>query len=90
MQKTCGNPWCKQSFEITDDDLEFYQKISPIFGDKKELIPPPTLCPDCRMQRRLAWRNERNLHRRTCGLCGKGTISSFAPESPYTVYCNNC
>jgi hypothetical protein len=32
----------------------------------KHQIPPPTLCPDCRQQRRLSFRNERNLYKRKC------------------------
>jgi len=90
MQQTCKNSWCKQPFEVTDSDLKFYEEISPVFAGKKELIPPPTLCPECRMQRRQTFRNEHSLHRRVCDLCKKTTISSFAPESPYTVYCTDC
>ncbi|OIO54498.1 hypothetical protein AUJ46_03010 [Candidatus Peregrinibacteria bacterium CG1_02_54_53] len=90
MKKTCNNPWCKQPFEVTDSDLKFFDSVSPVFAEKKERIPPPTLCPECRMQRRQSWRNEHSLHRRVCDLCKKTTISSFAPESLYTVYCTNC
>ena len=36
------------------------------------------------------FRNERNLYWRTCDLCGKRMISMFAPDKPYTVYCNPC
>gem|GEM_PF-1053281 len=28
--KTCKN--CKAKFEITDNDLEFYEKVSPVFS----------------------------------------------------------
>ncbi|MDD4287304.1 MAG: hypothetical protein PHO20_05765 [Candidatus Peribacteraceae bacterium] len=87
---TCRNLWCKQPFEITDDDLSFYEKISPVFNGKRELIPPPLLCPECRLQRRQAFRNEHCLSKRTCDLCGKLTISSFASESPFPVYCSDC
>lgn len=90
MLKTCTNPWCLQPFDITDSDLQFYEKVSPIFKRKKELIPPPTQCPDCRLQRRLAWRNERHLHKGVCGLCKQAMISAFPPDSGYTVYCPDC
>lgn len=53
--KTCQN--CQKPFVIEPDDFLFYEKMQ---------IPPPTFCPDCRLQRRLAWRNERMLYRRTC------------------------
>lgn len=49
-------------------------------------VPEPTLCPDCRMQRRMAVRNERNLYKRICDLTGKSIISCYSPEKPFTVY----
>ena len=88
MQRTCAN--CGSSFEVTNDDLKFYDKVSPVFNDKKELIPPPTLCPECRQQRRLTYRNERKLHRIACGSCGKETVSLYHAQSPYKVYCTEC
>ncbi len=88
MQRTCRNPWCAQPFTVTDDNLAFYDKVSPIFNGKKELIPPPTFCPECRMRRRLAWRNERTLHRRTESRTGKPILSIHHPDNPYPVYEN--
>ncbi len=90
MQQICKNPWCKQSFEVTRDDLEFYEKVSPVFAGKKELIPPPLLCPACRDQLRYAFRNERHLYRRPCALCGQLTMSIYAPENPYQILCHSC
>lgn len=88
MQKTCKQ--CGSSFEITQDDLDFYDKVSPVFNGKKELIPPPTKCPECRDRLRYTFRNERHLFRRPCGLCRKEMVSMIAPEKPYTVYCPEC
>lgn len=82
--KTC--PHCSASFEITDKDLEFYEKVSPKFGDKKYSIPTPKLCPDCRQQRRLSFRNERKLYKRKCNATGKDIISIYSPDKPYKVY----
>ncbi len=84
MQKTCKH--CSAGFEITDEDLAFYEKVSPIFSEKKELIPPPTLCPECRRQRRLTWRNEKKLYHRKCDLTGRQIISIYSADKPYTVY----
>lgn len=89
MQKTCGNGWCKASFDVTDEDLSFYDKVSPVIGGKKFLIPPPTRCPDCRLQRRLAWRNDRNLYKRTCGATGQPTLSIYSPDKPFMVYASS-
>ncbi|MFA5916887.1 MAG: hypothetical protein WC850_01480 [Candidatus Gracilibacteria bacterium] len=85
---------CNISFLITDKDLEFYDKISPSFpspdfkksGLKKIQIPTPTLCPDCRQQRRFCWRNEKNLYRRKCDLTGKDILSIFSPDKKYVIY----
>ncbi|HAS34812.1 hypothetical protein A3J91_01610 [Candidatus Peribacteria bacterium RIFOXYC2_FULL_58_10] len=89
MQKTCANPWCASAFEITPDDLAFYERVSPVFAGKKELIPPPTLCPACRYQRRCAFRNERKLYHRTCDFTRKTIVSAYSPDKPLTVYAND-
>ena len=77
---------CSSAFEVTSDDLAFYENISPVFNGKKELIPPPTLCPDCRQQRRLAFRNERCLYHRKCDLTGRQMITMYSPDKPYKIY----
>jgi hypothetical protein len=82
MLKTCKK--CQENFEITEADLEFYQKISlPVEGGE---IPAPTLCPPCRNQRRMAFRNDRFFYHRKCDLSGKPFISIYSPNSPYKVY----
>ncbi|OGI74210.1 hypothetical protein A2740_01610 [Candidatus Nomurabacteria bacterium RIFCSPHIGHO2_01_FULL_43_16] len=77
--KNCVN--CKKNFTIEPDDFGFYEKIK---------VPPPTFCPDCRRQRRWAWRNNMSLYNRKCDLCGKGIISIYHPDSGIIVYCNKC
>lgn len=72
---------CNNQFEITDSDRAFYRKMS---------VPEPTHCPDCRQQRRMAWRNEYTLYPDVCDLCKKSMVSLYAPSSPYTVYCQSC
>ncbi|MBI5793984.1 hypothetical protein HZA87_02765 [Candidatus Uhrbacteria bacterium] len=76
---------CQSEFEVTDDDLALLEKLSPAFGEKKELIPPPLLCPNCRQQRRMSFRNERHLYRRKCDVTGKDIVSVFSPDNPYKV-----
>jgi hypothetical protein len=78
--------YCKASFDITDKDLEFYEKVSPSFWWKKYLIPSPTLCPDCRQQRRLTWRNEGSLYKNKCRLTNKDIISIYSPATDIVVY----
>ena len=84
MQKFCRQ--CSATFEITKNDLTYYEKVSPTIGGKKFLIPPPTLCPVCRAQRRHAMRNERNLFHRKCDLTGKQILSVYSVHSPAVVY----
>ncbi len=81
MQETrqCQN--CKIDFTIEPEDFQFYEKIQ---------VPPPTFCPKCRLQRRLAFFNLTNLYKRRCDLCQEEKISMYAPDSPYTVYCPQC
>lgn len=77
--QACQN--CKQEFVIEPDDFVFYEKIK---------VPPPTFCPECRLQRRLAWRNERGLHFRECGLCKKKIVSIYSEDYGNTVFCDKC
>ncbi len=75
-------------FEITKEDLSFYDKISPIFTWVKYSIPTPTFCPDCRQQRRLAFRNESNLSKRKCTASWKNIISMYWENTLFPVYDN--
>ena len=77
--KICQN--CKNQFVIEPEDFAFYEKIK---------VPPPTFCPHCRLQRRLAYKNERTLYKRTCDLCKKSIIAMFPQDAPFSVYCPSC
>src|SRR5258708_3791187 len=70
---------CSQPFTIEDEDLAFYAKFQ---------LPLPTFCRECRLVRRMAFRNERTLYRRQCDAPGhtEEVISIFAPDSPQAVY----
>lgn len=78
-EKTCQN--CKQNFRIEPEDFGFYKKIN---------VPPPTWCPECRFQRRLAVCNERTLYKRKCDLCGRDMISMHPEGTTFPVYCLPC
>ncbi|MEK7136870.1 MAG: hypothetical protein AAB853_01165, partial [Patescibacteria group bacterium] len=83
MQKNCLQ--CGQSFEVTESDLAFYEKVSPEFGGKKYAVPSPSLCPDCRFQRRLMFRNDRYFYTRPSAKSGKELITLYSPDKPYNV-----
>lgn len=88
MQKMCAN--CGSAFIITDDDLVFLDRVSPIFDGIKYALPPQTHCPDCRQQRRLAQCNEQFLYPGQCGLCGKRTVTENPPHAGQPIYCREC
>lgn len=71
----CKN--CQKEFIIRPQDKDFYQSID---------VPEPKLCPMCRRQSLLCWRNQQTLYHRKCDKTGKDIISIFAPNSGYTVY----
>ena len=77
---------CNLNFDITDKDLEFYDKISPKFNGEKFQIPTPSLCPDCRQQRRLTFRNEKSLYRRKCDATWKDIISIYSSDKKFKIY----
>ena len=79
MNKICKT--CQKEFEIRDADLIFYEQMKTV---------PPLDCPDCRMARRLVFRNERTLYKRVCDLCKKDIITVYSPESDFKVYCHDC
>ena len=73
--RACQN--CKTEFRIEPEDFAFYEKMR---------VPPPTWCPECRMIRRMIWRNERNLYRRKDDASGKEVFSGILPQAPVTMY----
>lgn len=84
MVKNCLN--CAGSFEIHDSDLSFYERVSPAFGGRTLAIPAPSLCPDCRVRRRLLFRNFFNLYARTSDLSGQRMLSMYPGGAPFPVY----
>src|SRR3989344_7388763 len=77
--RQCKN--CQSSFLIEPDDFMFYEKIG---------VPAPTLCPDCRRQRRQVFRNERDYYKRACDLCSISIVSVYPPQFKPPVYCIKC
>lgn len=79
MPKICET--CKKEFEIRKEDIIFYEQMK---------TAPPKDCPDCRMARRLVFRNERTLYKRPCDLCKKSLVTVYSPASDFVVYCHDC
>lgn len=77
--RICQN--CKKDFIIEPDDFSFYEKIK---------VPPPTFCPECRLQRKMTRRNERTLYKNNCFHCRKEIFSMYQPNSEFNICCNEC
>lgn len=86
MQKDCKQ--CGKPFEVTENDLKFYDKISPVFNGNKYGIPAPTLCIDCKWQRKMVWRNFYKFYNKKSDLSGKPLISVYSSDKPLKVYTN--
>lgn len=67
-------------FEVSDREMMIIKR----FG-----VPPPDLCPEERMRRLMAFRNEWKLYRRKCDATGETIVSAYPPDSPFTVYKNS-
>ena len=78
-KKICQN--CQKEFTVEPEDFTFYEKMK---------VPAPTFCPECRMQRRMNWRNERSLYSRKCDLCKENIIGLYPENTPFPVYCHRC
>ena len=65
-----------QEFEITEDDLKFYEKMD---------VPIPTLCPEERQRRRVAFINVERLYHGKSSLSQKAIISPYSADKNYNV-----
>ncbi len=72
---------CQKSFPVEPDDIDWYKLFR---------VPPPTLCPTCRMQRRMAWRATflPVFYRRQCNAPGHSEqiLSFYSPSNSLVVY----
>jgi len=76
--RTCRQ--CEAIFKIEPGDIEFYRDFK---------VPPPTLCPNCRLQQRLGGRISflPVFYRRPCAAEGhtEQILSFYPPEIPLKV-----
>ncbi|HEV7702514.1 MAG TPA: hypothetical protein VGO63_03695 [Candidatus Paceibacterota bacterium] len=72
---------CEHDFVIEIEDKNFYEMMK---------VPAPTFCPECRFQRRLSFRNDRTLYKRTCEICKKEVISVYRPGGGVKIACQKC
>lgn len=89
-QGTCDEQ-CSTAFRLTLSELQFYRKMN---------LPVPHLCSNCRHYARLRQRNPIRVWHRSCmcskdnhahtGKCPNEFETSYAPERPEIVYCEQC
>ena len=71
----------KRPFRIIKPELDFYRKHN---------LPLPRKHPDVRHEERLAQRQPREMHLRTCDHCGEEMLSVYDKNYPGKVYCEAC
>jgi len=68
-----------KEFEITDEDLRFYEKMG---------VPTPTLCPEERARKRQVFRSTNHIHKRKCDATGEVIFSNYRADVPFPIYSN--
>lgn len=74
---------CSKNYNIVPNELSFY---------RKENLPLPRKCPDCRYKARFHLRLPRRLWHRQCMKtgCSNEFETSYASERPEKIYCESC
>ena len=82
---------CSMAFKITRDELAIYRKFN---------LPLPRKCPNSRNFEKFQMRNPINVWHRQCmcdknhahhiGKCSNEFETSYAPDRPEIVYCEQC
>lgn len=81
LKEILGCASCGKAYRLVPAELELLRR----FG-----FPIHRNCPDCRHGDRLMRTNPPRLWARTCSKCEKNIETSFAPDRPEAVYCENC
>jgi len=82
---------CSKAYKIIPLEFQFYKKLG---------VPLPRFCHDCRFIERFTFINPPELWHRQCmcdkdthshaGVCPNQFETSYAPERPDIVYCEEC
>lgn len=75
----CG--LCNRNYRFIQQELAYY---------RERHLPLPHVCPECRHLQRIGLRNPRQLYVRGCAKCGKDMETTYAPDRPEIVYCEEC
>lgn len=75
---------CEKSnkpYKFIPQEIKLYKQFN---------VPLPKLCFDERHLARISRRNPRRLWKRNCQKCGCDLMSSYSPDRPETIYCEEC
>lgn len=72
---------CGKAYRIIPGELDLLRRFN---------FSVPRQCPNCRHMARINRTNPPKLWDRTCAKCGKAIRTSYAPDRPEIVYCEEC
>ena len=72
---------CGKNYRLIPMELAFLRRMR---------LPVPWLCPLCRDRSRIKKLNPMQIYNRTCAKCKKSIQTSYAPDRPEIVYCEQC
>jgi len=78
MSYRCSS--CQKQFTISEKEISFLDKISPVINGQKFQISQPDMCDMCRSQYRTLHRNEQYLYHNKSNLSEKLLISLYSPN----------
>jgi hypothetical protein len=81
LKEILGCKECKKAYRVIPAELELLKR----FG-----LPLPRRCADCRNMARISRTNPPHLWDRDCANCRKEIRTSYSPDRPETVYCEQC
>jgi hypothetical protein len=81
LKDILGCSLCGKAFKITSAELALLRRFE---------FPVPHLCSDCRHLERMSRINPPKLWDRTCAKCKTAIQTSYSPDKPEIVYCEDC
>lgn len=72
---------CGRAYRILDREKEFYQRFS---------LPLPRRCHRCRFNQRRSQLNPMAWWKRQCAKCGRNGETTYSPDRPEIMYCEQC
>ena len=81
LKEILGCKTCGKAFRLIPAELALLRRFE---------FSIPRMCPDCRHTERLSRINPPRLWNRNCAKCCKNIQTSYSPNRPEIVYCEQC